>query len=218
MYKVDLHSHSIASPDGGIGPEHYAKILETERLDYIAITDHDRIDFALGLQKALGEKIIVGEEITTAEGEMIGLFLKQVIQPGQTALATAHAIHDQGGLVYIPHPFETVRKGMQREVLDRIIEHIDIVEVHNGRAFAQNYSVKAATWAKANGKAGASSSDAHGFKGVGHSYSIVNEKPSRGSLVEILKMTQLAHRRAPLYTLLYPKLNRLKKMVGLNNA
>ena len=74
MYKVDLHTHSQASPDGGIRPEQYAQALATEKLDFIAITDHDRIDFALGMQKALGNKIIVGQEITTSVGELIGLY------------------------------------------------------------------------------------------------------------------------------------------------
>lgn len=215
MYKVDLHTHSQASTDGGITPEQYAKALETEKLDYIAITDHDRIDFALGLQKALGEKIIVGEEITTSEGELIGLYLKSSIPSHMTALQTAHAIRDQGGLVYVPHPFETVRHGLQQKALDSIADLVDIVEVHNGRAVFQNCSVQAATWAKIHGKTGASSSDAHGYKGLGFSYSILQEKPSRGSLVSAITMSSLAHRSAPLYSLLYPKLNRLAKKVGV---
>jgi len=215
MFKVDLHTHSEASPDGGISPEQYARALETEKLDYIAVTDHDRIDFALGLQKALGDKIIVGEEITTTQGEIIGLYLKHPIGPGMNARDTAQEIHNQGGLVYIPHPFETVRKGIPIDVLDSISDLVDIVEVHNGRALAQNFGIKAATWAKLNGKPGASSSDAHGYRGLGHSYSIISESPSRGSLVGNIRMTSLAHRRAPLYTLLYPKLNRLSKKVGI---
>ncbi len=218
MYKVDLHSHSVASLDGGISPEQYAKILETESLDYIAITDHDRVDFALGLNKALGDKIIVGEEITTSQGELIGLYLKEVVKPGQSAEATAHAIHNQGGLVYVPHPFETVRKGITKETLESIAELIDIVEVHNGRAVFQNFSPQAAAWEKTHGKAGASSSDAHGYRGLGYSYSILKEKPARGSLTESLTMMNLAHRHAPLTTLLYPKLNRLKKSLGFKNA
>ncbi len=215
MFKTDLHTHSQASPDGGITPEQYAKALETELLDFIAITDHDRIDFALGMQKALGEKIIVGEEITTSEGELIGLFLNKRIVPGLTALETAQAIHDQGGLVYVPHPFETVRKGVNRETLDAIAEFVDIVEVYNGRAVFQNFSPQAATWAKTNAKAGASSSDAHGFKGLGNSYSILSEKAARGSLVTSLSMVNLAHRRPPLHTLLYPKFHRVAKKLGL---
>ncbi len=218
MYKVDLHTHSIASSDGGITPEQYAKALETELLDFIAITDHDRIDFALGLNKALGDKIIVGQEITTSEGELIGLYLNKKVEPGQTLVATAHAIHDQGGLVYVPHPFETVRKGVTRDNLDEAATLIDIVEIHNGRAWAQNFSPKAATWAKTNGKPGASSSDAHGSKGLGYSYSITSEKIGRGSLTDLLKMTSLAHRRAPIYSLLYPKRNRLLKKMGFKNA
>ena len=215
MYKVDLHTHSEASPDGGISPEQYAKILENEKLDYIAVTDHDRVDFALGLQKALGDRIIIGEEITTTDGELVGLFLKERVEPNMSAYDTAHAIRDQGGLVYVPHPFETLRKGIQPESLETIAELVDIVEVHNGRALSGKNSIKAATWAKLHGKAGASSSDAHGYKGVGYSYSIIKEVPARGSLVSRLSMTSLAHRRAPLYTFFYPKLNRLGKKIGV---
>ena len=214
MYKVDLHTHSVASSDGGISPEHYAKALETEALDFIAITDHNRVDFALGLSKALGEKIIVGEEIMTTEGELVGLYLKELVKPGRTAFETAHAIRNQGGLVYVPHPFETVRHGISRESLEAITDLVDIVEVHNGRAWLQNFSPQAAAWAKSHGKSGASSSDAHGYKGLGYSYSVLTEHPARGSLTEALRITNLAHRRAPIYTLLYPKLNRFKKMLG----
>lgn len=215
MYKVDLHTHSVASPDGGINPDQYAKALENEKLDYIAITDHDRVDFALGLNKALGDKIIVGQEITTTQGEIIGLYLKKAVPAGKTAQATAHLIKDQGGLVYIPHPFETVRSGIKRDTLDDIADLVDIIEIHNGRAISQKYALQAATWAKLHNKPGASSSDAHGYKGLGHSYSILTEAPARGSLTTTIKMTALAHRRAPAYTLLYPKLNRLGKKVGL---
>lgn len=215
MYKVDLHTHSEASPDGGISPEQYAKALENEKLDFIAITDHDRIDFALGLQKALGDKIIVGEEITTAQGELIGLYLHEKIPAGASARDTAQLIKDQGGLVYVPHPFETVRKGIQMQTLEDIADMVDIIEIHNGRALSQKNALKAATWAKMHNKPGASSSDAHGYRGLGHSYSILTELPSRGSLTTSIKMTALAHRRAPAYTLLYPKINRLSKKVGL---
>ena len=218
MYKVDLHTHSIASVDGGIKPEQYAKALESEMLDYIAITDHDRIDFALGLNKALGDKIIVGQEVTTADGDIIGLFLHEPIEAGLRAVQAAQKIHDQGGLVYIPHPFETVRSGITVETLDELAELVDIVEVFNGRAVFQNHGPKAAAWAKSHGKAGASSSDAHGFKGLGNSYSVINEAPSRGALVNNLSMQSLAHRSAPLYTLLYPKLNRALKKMGLRRV
>lgn len=218
MFKIDLHTHSEASPDGGITANQYARILEQEKLDYIAITDHDRIDFALGMQKALGDKIIVGQEITTTDGELIGLYLKERIKPHQTAFKTAQAIHAQGGLVYVPHPFETTRKGLQEVVLQKIADLVDIVEVHNGRALGQSCNIRAATWAKLHGKTGASSSDAHGVRGLGYSYSIVQEIPSRGSLVGNIKMSALASRKAPLYSFLYPTLHRTRKRIGLGRS
>src|SRR6266702_4633076 len=112
-YKVDLHSHSIISYDGGIAPREYERLLNTNVLDVIAITDHNEISLAQMLHKQLGEKIIVGEEIGTADGEIIGLFLQEKIAPGGTALETVAQIVLQGGLIYIPHPFEVFRKGLQ---------------------------------------------------------------------------------------------------------
>lgn len=215
MYKIDLHTHSVASPDGSTQPQHYAAILENDILDFIAVTDHDSIDFALSLHKLLGDKIIVGQEITTKEGELIGLYITKRITPNMSAKKTAQAIHDQGGLVYVPHPFEKVRKGLQLHTLEAIADMIDIVEVRNGRALTSKYSVKAATWAKLHSKTGAASSDAHGRKGLGHTYSIVNELPSRGNLVSVLKMSALHHKTPPPQTLLYPKLNRLGKRLGV---
>ena len=109
-YKIDLHTHSIISYDGGITEKQYRKILEMGILDYVAITDHNETRFAGIMQKKFGDKIIIGEEIKTKEGEIIGLFLKKTIASGQSTEETAAAIHLQGGLVYIPHPFETRRK------------------------------------------------------------------------------------------------------------
>jgi predicted metal-dependent phosphoesterase TrpH len=211
MIRIDLHTHSEASPDGGITPEEYADILRNEKMDIVAITDHDRIDFALGLQKALGnERIIVGEEITTKDGEIIGLYLSQTIEPGLSADETADAIHAQGGLVYIPHPFEKIRKGLQIDTLNFISEKVDIIEAHNGRSLNKKHSVEAETWAVKNKVAIASSSDAHGIAGIGHSYTTLAVKVTRQNLVAALQNATIISGRAPYRSLLYPKYNRLK--------
>ena len=76
MIKLDLHTHSIISPDGGLTEAHYKRVLTQGALDCLAITDHNDITFAQMMWQRFGKKIIVGEEITTSEGEMIGLFLK----------------------------------------------------------------------------------------------------------------------------------------------
>src|SRR6266576_5491693 len=104
-YKIDLHTHSIISQDGGITASQYEKILQAGVLDCIAITDHNETSFARIMHKKLGDRIIIGEEISTPEGEIIGLFLTETI-PGGIRLDEAIAsIKHQGGLVYLPHPF-----------------------------------------------------------------------------------------------------------------
>src|SRR5882757_5862760 len=99
MIKIDLHTHSVASPDGSLTAVHYQRALG--RLDVIAVTDHNRIDFAQKLQTELGERIIVGEEITTLEGEIVGLYLQTLIPAGLSVVETVRQIHAQGALVYI---------------------------------------------------------------------------------------------------------------------
>jgi len=168
-YAIDLHTHSVASPDGSLDLEDYRTILQQGRLQFIAVTDHNTIDMAVQLQAQLGNAVIVGEEITTGQGEIIGLYLSHTIPPQKTALDAVRAIKKQGGLVYIPHPFETVRSGIPAEALNQIADQVDIIEVHNGRAIFQNYAKEALAWAKAEGVPGAASSDAHGrVAGVEH--------------------------------------------------
>ena len=211
MYKVDLHTHSVASTDGGITAAQYNKALGLGLLDCIAITDHNRIDFATHIQHQLGEKIIVGEEIMTSAGEIIGLFLTEPIKPGLTPNETIKQIKAQGGLVYIPHPFETVRKGLHPQTLEDIADQIDIIEICNGRAFFQNRSEQAVVWAKLNHRLGAASSDAHGPRGLGKTFNRMSGLPGRNNLLELLKSSTPITDRPGLRALLYPKYHQLRK-------
>lgn len=211
MYKVDLHTHSAASPDGGITSQQYAHALSTGQLDLIAITDHNRIDFALSVQQELGDKIIVGEEIMTTAGEIVGLYLTKPVRPHQSPADTIKEIKQQGGIVYIPHPFELVRKGLHPQTLEDIKDSIDIIEVCNGRALAQNRGAQAVVWAKLNHVVGAASSDAHGARGLGKTYSRLNNLPTAESLKQELGDGVLMTDRPSLRALLYPKYHRLRK-------
>jgi predicted metal-dependent phosphoesterase TrpH len=213
VFKTDLHTHSEASADGGITSAQYKRALHEGRLDYIAITDHNRIDFALNLQQELGEVIIVGEEIMTEVGEIIGLYLSEVIPAGLPALETIQQIQAQGGIVYIPHPFETVRKGLHPAVLEELAYKIDLIEVCNGRAFLQNRSEQAFVWAKLNHVVGFASSDAHGATGLGRTYTTLKQPPSRDNLVELSMSSTLKTERPGLRALLYPKYHRFKRKV-----
>lgn len=211
MVKVDLHTHSIASPDGSLGEEDYRRMLDSGKLDCIAITDHNTISFAQEMNDKIGHQIIVGEEITTRDGEIIGLYLQSPVRPGMTAAETVAEIKRQGGLVYIPHPFETVRKGIKQTVLDEISIGVDIIEVRNGRAVFQNTSKPAEAWAAEHKRAGAASSDSHGWHGWGRTYSQLETAPTRATIVELLHKATYKHRLPGIRGVLYPKFNRIRR-------
>ena len=213
VYKVDLHTHSKASADGGITDAQYANAFESGQLHCVAITDHNRIDFALYMSKAFGDRVIVGEEIMTTKGEIVGLFLTDEVKPHKSPLATVKAIKDQGGIVYIPHPFETVRRGLSAGQLDKIADYIDLVEVCNGRAFFQNRSQEAAVWARLNNKIGVASSDAHGKHGLGATYTTMSDIPTRKNFLQLVKVGVPITDRPGVRALLYPKYHRLRKKV-----
>ncbi len=115
--RADLHLHTTAS-DGWPTPaqlvDHAARHA---RLNVIAVTDHDTIEGALraadhAARRAKKLHIIVGEEVSSLDGHIVGLFLERRVRPGMSAAATVHAIHDQGGLAMAAHPFwRTQRQG-----------------------------------------------------------------------------------------------------------
>jgi predicted metal-dependent phosphoesterase TrpH len=213
MYKIDLHTHSVMSKDGGIKPEQYAHALSTNLLDVIAITDHNTIDFATHMQQQLGDRIIVGEEIMTTGGEIIGLYLNERIKPGLSPLETIKQIKEQDGLVYIPHPFESVRHGLHPGTMDELVDYLDIIEVCNGRAWLQNRSAQSAIWAKLNRVVGSASSDAHGSRGLGKTYTRTKTLPGKGDLLEVLAHGVPVTDRPGVRALLYPRYHRLRKKI-----
>jgi predicted metal-dependent phosphoesterase TrpH len=212
--KIDLHTHSILSPDGGLSERDYTSILKNKILDCIAITDHNDIALAKQIQQKLGQQIIIGEEVMTQDGEIIGLFLTEKVESHLSAEKTVAAIKKQKGLVYIPHPFETFRKGINETVFQSIKENVDIVEVFNGRSMQPATRVRANEYANKNNIAAAASSDSHCRLGIGKTYSVLSDIPDKISLVHLLKKGTLHKVRAPWLAHLCPKFNRLMKMLS----
>lgn len=207
--KIDLHTHSYGSPDGGLKLRDYKYFLDNKLLNYIAVTDHNSIKVAVQIQKELGQSIIVGEEIMTKQGEIIGLYLTKEVPTGLTAQAAIKNIKRQGGLVYLPHPFETLRSGISEKTLGEIIVDVDIIEVCNGRAYLQNRGTLANSWAEQAKLGRAASSDAHGRFGWGYTYSLIDSQPTKTNLQTQLRNAEYSRRRIGL-GVIYPKLNRLK--------
>lgn len=213
MLRIDLHTHSTDSPDGGISRLQYQRALHSGMLDVVAVTDHNSIYFAKLLQKEFGNRVIVGEEIMTTGGEIIGLYLEEAVPKGLSPLDTVQRIKQQEGLVYIPHPFETVRSGISMQDLDAIASYVDILEIYNGRAVFQNKSKQAVVWARMHRVAGAASSDAHGYRGLGKAYSVIAHEPTKDTLLSLLGSGSPNIGRPSVRALLYPKYHRLRRKI-----
>ena len=168
--RVDMHCHTRASKDSLNPYDGIVPTLDARGIDRVVITDHDRIEGALRLHARAPDRVIVGEEVRTKEGpDLIGIFLTELV-PKHTPLREAcERIRDQGGVVYVPHPFDTRRRG-GGELLDGIADLVDVVEAHNARTFKPEVNARGEAWARARGKLLGAGSDAHTLEEIGTAY------------------------------------------------
>ena len=180
-YFVDLHCHTSASFDSLSNPRKVVEAAATRGLTHLAITDHDRIEGALRARDAApaGLTVIVGEEIRTADGDLIALFLEEAVEPHRPARETIEAVRAQGGLVGIPHPFDRFRGSMLNDPRLEAISHlVDWVEAHNARIVGGSGNERAQQFARDMGLPGIAVSDAHSVLEVGVAYTALDADPS----------------------------------------
>lgn len=168
--KVDLHIHTCYSPDSLTSLEAVIAAARERHLGALAITDHNAIQGALALQCMAPFPIIVGEEILTTEGDIIGLFLHELIPPGLSPAQTIARIHEQDGLVYIPHPFDYQRSALPGPVLYAILEEVDAIEVLNARTLLPALNERAQRFASEHRLLCGAGSDAHTAAEIGQAY------------------------------------------------
>ena len=179
-YFVDLHCHTSASFDCLASPGSVVKAAASRGITHLAITDHDRIDGALRARDVAPPnlQVIVGEEVKTADGDLVALFLERAVVPGRPARETIDEVRAQGGLVGIPHPFDKYRGSMLKDPrLEAIGTLVDWVEAHNARVVGGSGNERAAAFARELGLPGVAVSDAHSVIEVGVAYSIVEVDP-----------------------------------------
>jgi predicted metal-dependent phosphoesterase TrpH/glycosyltransferase involved in cell wall biosynthesis len=169
LIHVDLHMHTNHSHDCATPVE---KLLETAKergLGAIAVTDHNEVSGALeAREQANGIKVIVGEEVKTADqGEVIGLFIEEKIPRGLTLQETIAAIRGQGGLVYVPHPFDRMHSVPDYEHLLDVVEDIDAIEVFNPRVAFSAFNEEAERFAAKYRIVAGAGSDSHVTQGLG---------------------------------------------------
>lgn len=186
--KYDLHIHSKYSSDGFLNPEKIVKIAIKRGLNGIAVTDHDTIKGGLEAKKYETEnfKIIIGSEVSTTKGEIIGLFLEQEIQ-STDYYEVVDEIKDQNGIVVVPHPFDGWRNSASLTKKDYKL--VNNIEIFNSRCVEDKYNQKASLFAKNNNLGVTGGSDAHFANEIGNAGIIIEiDDPRRAILKNNLEV------------------------------
>ena len=189
--KIDLHCHSEASADCSTPLTLFPARCRARGVWVQAITDHNEIWGAQKLQEIVEEEtikkagfpltIIVGEEVSSTHGEIIGLFLKEKIPAGMSPKETIMAIKEQGGLVSLPHGFDPLKRWrLQPTALETVADQIDIVETFNARISQLRWNQAAVDWAKFHEAAMSAGSDAHTLADIGSAWVEVPVQQVRG--------------------------------------
>jgi len=175
--KLDLHLHTHYSPDSWLSLKSLVRSVVRKKIDGVAVTDHDTLRGALKLREmAPPFKVIIGEEVSSSDGDIIGLFLNKTIPAGLSAEATIEKIKAQGGLVAIPHPFDRVRScRLKLKKLQALADQIDMIEVFNGRTLWPQAAQKAQRFAKQRQLPQVAGSDAHSQFELAKAYTIIED-------------------------------------------
>lgn len=199
-FKLDLHNHTAYSLDGLMSPAELLAAAKAQGLDFVAVTDHNTVEGALeAVALVEGDPslpgVIPGIEVSTQGGEIIGLFVRGEIPAGLPLRDTIERIRAQGGVVYLPHPCDRLRRGAvgRRERAVALAE-ADLVEVANGRSLTRFAGDKAVKLARRAGKPAAAGSDAHRPTEIGQAYVVVASRPTCENLVSLVAAGSVVHR------------------------
>jgi len=195
--RIDLHVHTCFSPDSLTSLDEVEHWMARRDIAMVAICDHDAIAGALALHARLPHAIIVGQEISTTHGEIIGLFLRELVIPGLPPREAIARIRAQGGLVYLPHPLDRQR-GFDRRGAGPlgIVDQVDIVEVLNARTGRDDDNARALELAVHAQRALGAGSDAHLGCEIGRAWVEVAPFEGPTGLLHVLHRGQIGGRRS----------------------
>jgi predicted metal-dependent phosphoesterase TrpH len=192
MAFADFHCHTRHSPDSRLEEDRFINLAVERGLTHVAVTDHNTIDGSVAVRARAAEMgvddrlmVILAEEVSSADGEMVALFISETVPRDQSAEVTADAIREQGGLVSVPHPFDPFRRShITPDALDRLAatDRIDLIEVFNSRVTLGRHNQEAADFAARHDIPGVACSDSHTGMEVAMSF---NALPAFGTAAEL---------------------------------
>lgn len=192
LLRADLHNHTHFSPDSILAPEELVRRCVRAGITCVAVTDHNTVRGGLEVRRIVEERgveglrVIVGEEVRSAEGEILGLFLSEDVPKGLSAEETIERIRAQGGVVGVPHPFDNLRSALDYERMKALVDRIDFIESYNARIVFPSHNKKAGRFAAEHGLPVTAASDAHSPREVGRAYIDIPEFEGPQDFVEAL--------------------------------
>jgi predicted metal-dependent phosphoesterase TrpH len=202
---ADFHSHSHYSRDSLINPPTFIECCVKKGVNCIAVTDHNAIEGAFVIEKLAREKqaplkVIIGEEVKTSEGEIIGLFLKELVARDMSPEDTVRAIHEQGGLAVIPHPYDVFRRSvLTDEAIERVKNDVDAIEGFNCRNILAKHDARARALAVRAGKPFTVGTDSHSPMELGGAQLEMDDFETPQELLQSLRGGRIVgHRSLPM--------------------
>ena len=214
VLRADFHIHTKYSMDSTASLEDIISRCQEMGINCIAVTDHGAFEGALRMKELAPFTVIPGEEILTPNGEVIGYFLKELIPSKQPIEAVIEAIKAQGGLVGLPHPFDTFRglKNLDNHKLDDLAGQVDVVEVFNARGLLPGDSDKARDFALRHGKPATAGSDAHSPREIGKTYVEMAPFDDKESFLRSLRASKIQRRRSSPFVHAYTMLAKVRSV------
>jgi predicted metal-dependent phosphoesterase TrpH len=217
LLRLDLHVHTRFSKDSHAPIASVVERCRRSGLGPVAITDHNSIQGALAVRDMAPFPIIIGEEIKSAAGDIIGLFLQEEVPRGLPALETAHRIKDQGGLVVVPHPFCRLRpSALGLRALKEILSLVDLIEGYNSHTILPGDNARGLAFAEEHSLPMVASSDAHSALELGSTFTEVSEEEYDGTpngLVKAVRSGRMVAKRPNPLLLMAPGFARLRKVL-----
>ncbi len=220
--RIVLHIHTEFSHDSNVTLNDIINQCYKNNINCVGLTDHCNADAGFEYKKKLNKnniKVIVGEEVKTKQGEIIGLFIKKTInckKENGDLISLKSAINEikkQGGLVFAPHPFDIMRLGIGKNNLDIFKDEIDAIEIFNSRTKINIFNIKAENYAKDNNITPFIGSDAHIAREISNSIIEMDNFSTKEEFLKNLKKTNTKYykKRLKLIDIIRPTINKIKK-------
>ncbi|HEX7976383.1 MAG TPA: PHP domain-containing protein [Anaerolineales bacterium] len=195
MLRVEFHCHTVYSKDSLCSPETLLAASRRKGLDRVIITDHNSIAGALHAGRLDPERVIVGEEIMTRDGELLAAFVTEEVPAGLHPLEAIARLRDQGAFISVSHPFDRLRSGHWRiHNLMKILDLVDAIETFNARCIWPGFNWEAQAFAQKHQLLGTAGSDAHAAFEVGQASLLLPIFQDASSLKQAISSAQ--HRLA----------------------